>query len=104
MDRQHLLTLVDHQKPFKGIWEIYRDASQHYIACHHANHQNQASGQAAPEGTRMATSKATEMAESCQELGGERQACAFTSQLQFNGWTIENHDPTCQEFRLACHL
>jgi len=27
MDRQHLITLVDHQKPFKGIWEIYRDSS-----------------------------------------------------------------------------
>jgi hypothetical protein len=45
-----------------------------------------------------------ETAEACQELGSEKQACAFTSQLQFHGWTIENHDPSCQEFRLACHL
>ncbi|MFN6132255.1 MAG: hypothetical protein ACK46L_05020 [Synechococcaceae cyanobacterium] len=104
MDRQHLVTLVDHQKPFKGTWEIYRDASQHYIACHHANHPSQASSQTATEATSWATSQTTATAESCQELGSERQACAFTSQLQFNGWSIENHDPSCQEFRLACHL
>jgi hypothetical protein len=92
MERQHLITLVDHQKPFKGIWEIYRDSSQHYIACHHANQEHQSASDTAAA------------AESCQELGEERQACAFTSQLQFHGWTIENHDPSCQEFRLACHL
>jgi hypothetical protein len=92
MDRQHLVTLVDHQKPFKGTWEIYRDGSQHYIACHHANQEIQGA------------SDTVETAEACQELGSEPQACAFTSQLQFHGWTIENHDPSCQEFRLACHL
>jgi hypothetical protein len=92
MEREHLATLVDHQKPFKGTWEIYRDAGQHYIACHHANHQP------------LASSQASESGEFCQELGGEPQACSFTSQLQFHGWTIDNHDRSCQEFRLACHL
>jgi hypothetical protein len=92
MQRQHLITLVDHQKPFKGTWEIYRDGSQHYSACHHANQEIQGA------------SDTVETAEACQELGSEPQACAFTSQLQFHGWTIENHDPSCQEFRLACHL
>lgn len=92
MERTHLATLVDHQKPFKGTWEIYRNEEQRYIACHHANHQ--------PEAVR----DAGELAESCQDLGGEPQACAFTSQLQFHGWTIENQDRSCQEFRLACHL
>ncbi|MFN7898443.1 MAG: hypothetical protein ACK5N0_02095 [Synechococcaceae cyanobacterium] len=92
MEREHLLTLVDHHKPFKGTWEIYRDGEQHYTACHHANQ------------LAIGGAQAGATAESCQELGGERQACAFTSQLQFHGWTIENHDRSCQDFRLACHL
>ena len=92
MDREHLATLVDHQKPFKGTWEIYRDANQHYIACHHAN----------PQANVDLNSSAN--AEACQDLGGEQQACAFTNQLQFHGWTIASHDRSCQEFRLACQL
>ena len=92
MERTHLATLVDHQKPFKGTWEIYRATDQHYIACHHANPQLNVELQA------------TANIESCQDLGGESEACAFTNQLQFHGWTIENDDRSCQEFRLACQL
>ena len=29
MEREHLLTLVDHQKSFKGTREIYRNGEQH---------------------------------------------------------------------------
>jgi hypothetical protein len=29
-----LLTLVDHAKPFKGTWRIYRQGETIYSACH----------------------------------------------------------------------
>lgn len=82
-----LLTLVDHGKPFKGTWQIYKESDNRYAACH-------------------SPSPAAVNAEhpSCQAFTSNQQVCRFTELLQFYGWSIEGHTSESVMFRQACAL
>lgn len=83
-----LLTLVDHAKPFKGTWQIYRQGEAIYSACHSP----------APSGTGE-TGEAF-----CQSFKSNRQVCQFTELLQFYGWSVEGQSPDSLHFRQGCAL
>jgi hypothetical protein len=83
-----LLTLVDHAKPFKGTWHIYRQGETNYSACHAP----------APTG-------AGEAAEAfCQAFDSNRHVCQFTETLQFYGWSVEEPTPDSLHFLQSCAL
>jgi hypothetical protein len=83
-----LLTLVDHAKPFKGTWQIYRQGETIYSACHSA----------APSGAGP-TAEAF-----CQSFNSNRQVCQFTELLQFYGWSVEEQTAASLNFRQSCAL
>lgn len=83
-----LLTLVDHAKPFKGTWQIYRRGDTLYSACH------------SPAPT--AVDAGTEA--SCQAFNSSKQICQFTEMLQFYGWSVEEQTPDSLQFRQSCSL
>ncbi|MGA1304418.1 MAG: hypothetical protein ACO3ZD_10295 [Cyanobium sp.] len=83
-----LLTLVDHAKPFKGTWQIYRQGETIYSACHAP----------APSGAGD-TSEAF-----CQAFTSNRQVCQFTELLQFYGWSVEGQSPDSLHFLQGCAL
>ncbi len=87
MNGQLLLTLVDHGKPFKGTWKIYKEADNRYAACH--GRSTAASDQNPP---------------SCQAFLSTRQVCRFAELLQFHGWAIDRPTPESQRFLQACAL
>ncbi|MFM7464701.1 MAG: hypothetical protein ACKO28_04390 [Cyanobium sp.] len=83
-----LLTLVDHAKPFKGTWQIYKQGETIYSACH--SPAPSGAGEASPE--------------SCQAFSSNRQVCQFTEMLQFYGWSVEEQTPDSLHFRQSCAL
>jgi hypothetical protein len=83
-----LLTLVDHAKPFKGMWQIYRQGETIYSACHSP----------APSG-------AGEPADPCcQAFSTNKQVCQFAELLQFYGWSVEGQTPDSMTFLQSCAL
>jgi hypothetical protein len=87
MNDQLLLTLVDHSKPFKGIWQIYKKSDSLYAACHCPSPS--ATGSDIP---------------CCQAFNSNQQVCRFTELLQFYGWSIDGQSPESLVFRQACAL
>lgn len=83
-----LLTLVDHGKPFKGTWQIYKQGETLYSACH---------SPAASGGEKTAEAF-------CQGFVSNRQVCQFTELLQFHGWSVEAQTPDSQTFLQSCAL
>jgi hypothetical protein len=83
-----LLTLVDHAKPFKGTWRIYRQGETIYSACHSP--------------ARLGAREAEEAF--CQAFQNNRQVCQFTELLQFYGWSVEEQTPDILNFRKSCAL
>ncbi len=82
-----LLTLVDHAKPFKGLWRIYKQNDCLYAACH----------------SRGTTANRVEPL-SCQSFNSTQQVCQFTEVLQFYGWSIDGQTSESLEFLQACAL
>ncbi|MEB3317380.1 MAG: hypothetical protein VKO39_04495 [Cyanobacteriota bacterium] len=82
-----LLTLVDHAKPFKGTWQIYKKTDHHYSACH------------SPSASTTRSSSA-----SCQAFTSHQQVCRFTEVLLFHGWSIAGESPDSVTFRQTCAL
>ena len=82
-----LLTLVDHAKPFKGTWQIFKRDEQNYLACHTPS-LNSPSGEPA----------------CCQSFSSSHQVCHFTGTLQFYGWSIDGQSPETLRFRQVCAL
>ena len=82
-----LLTLVDHAKPFKGIWQIYKQGETIYSACHSPA---SAAGEPSPA--------------FCQAFSSNRQVCQFTEMLQFYGWSVEDQTLDSLNFRQSCAL
>ncbi|MEB3335286.1 MAG: hypothetical protein VKP70_09905 [Cyanobacteriota bacterium] len=82
-----LLRLVDHAKPFKGTWQIYRESDNLFSACHCPSTSGQESEPP-----------------SCQTFTSNQQVCRFTALLQFYGWTIEGQTPESVRFRQVCSL
>ncbi|MFN9548615.1 MAG: hypothetical protein ACK6AD_16405 [Cyanobacteriota bacterium] len=87
MNGHLLLTLVDHGKPFKGTWHIYKEGHNRYAACH-----SPSSLDVSPE------------APSCQAFTSNQQVCRFAELLQFYGWSIEGQTPESVTFLQACAL
>jgi hypothetical protein len=87
MNGHLLLTLVDHAKPFKGTWQIYKKSDSLYAACHSPS----------PSATHSD-------APSCQTFTSNQQVCRFTELLQFHGWSIDGQSPESLSFRQACAL
>lgn len=87
MNGQLLLTLVDHAKPFKGTWQIFKESETFYSACHMPTSPDQ--------GTEPP---------SCQAFTSNQQVCRFTELLQFYGWSIEGQTPESVRFRQVCSL
>jgi hypothetical protein len=83
-----VLTLVDHAKPFKGTWQIYRVSEERYAACHSPS----LAGAKRPQSP------------SCQVFSGHQQICRFTALLQFHGWSMEEQTAESLRFRQACAL
>ena len=83
-----LLTLVDHAKPFKGTWQIYRQGEAMYSACH-----------------SPATDGAGDSADPCcQAFSTNKQVCQFAGMLQFYGWSVEGQTPESLTFLQSCAL
>lgn len=87
MNGHLLLTLVDHAKPFKGTWHIYKENEERFAACH-----SPSPGAPRPESP------------SCQVFSSPQQICRFTELLQFHGWSMEGQTPESVRFRQACAL
>lgn len=87
MNGHLLLTLVDHAKPFKGTWQIYRESDSLYSACHSPS-----------------PSTCTPEEASCQLFTSNQQVCQFTELLQFYGWSIDGQTPESLHFRQGCSL
>jgi hypothetical protein len=87
MNGHLLLTLVDHSKPFKGTWQIYKESDNRYAACH------------SPAPAEMGGEPP-----SCQAFTSNQQVCRFAELLQFYGWSIEGQTPESVTFRQACAL
>jgi len=83
-----LLTLVDHAKPFKGSWQIYRQGEAMYSACHSP----------APSGAEESADPC------CQTFTTNKQVCHFTGVLQFYGWSVEGQTPESVTFLQSCSL
>jgi hypothetical protein len=88
MNGHLLLTLVDHAKPFKGTWQIYKQPESGYTACH----------------SPAPTAHHLDEPPSCQGFSTDRQVCRFTEVLQFYGWSIDAETPESLQFRQACSL
>jgi hypothetical protein len=88
MNGHLLLTLVDHAKPFKGTWQIYKQQESGYTACH----------------SPAPTAHHLDEPPSCQGFSTDRQVCRFTEVLQFYGWSIDAETPESLQFRQACSL
>lgn len=82
-----LLTLVDHGKPFKGTWQIYKQSESLYSACHSTKPAHGSS-----------------QASSCQIFTSHQQVCQFTELLQYYGWSIDGQTAESLDFRQACCL
>lgn len=87
MNGQLLLTLVDHGKPFKGTWQIYKENDRCYAACH----------------CPLSEGSDREVAY-CQAFHSPQQVCRFAELLQFHGWAMDRPSPESQGFVLACAL
>lgn len=87
MDGHLVLTLVDHAKPFKGTWQIFKASDSLYSACH----SPAPSGEMDPEA-------------SCKVFTSNQQVCLFTELLQFYGWAIDGQTPEGVQFRQVCCL
>lgn len=82
-----VLTLVDHAKPFKGIWQIFQQSDSLYSACHSPSPAGQTDDEA-----------------SCKLFTSNQQVCQFTELLQFYGWAIEGQTSESVQFRQGCCL
>lgn len=85
-----LLTLVDHAKPFKGIWQIYQQSDTLFSACHSQP----------PALEEIVPAEAL----SCQPFSTHQQVCQFASLLQFYGWSVDDQSPEGLRFRQGCSL